>query len=106
MVRSSQFKFTELTHLEASLKCCKKPDLLSQMQQQYPLKIGPHFRPKQDQDPGRIRYQPFFDYMYGSSKQAVKKAAATGTMVAILVKAKNSRHSCQPSTSQASIGLQ
>ena len=51
----------------------QKPDLLSQMQQQYPLKIGPHFRPKQDQDPGRIRYQPFFDYMYGSSKQAVKK---------------------------------
>jgi hypothetical protein len=34
-------------------------------------------KPKQKEDPGRVRYEPFFKKMYGASAEAVKKNLTT-----------------------------
>lgn len=58
-------------------------DLEDQMWQRYP--VGEVFPkpPPVDFDPGRIRYEPFFEKLYGGSEQAVRK---TLTKVAWLPK--------------------
>lgn len=48
------------------------PDLQDQMAQNYP--VGEKYEvPSRNQDPGRIRYEPFFQKMYGASKAEVEK---------------------------------
>ena len=48
------------------------PDLEDQMSMKYP--IGRFYDvPSKNQDPGRIRYEPFFKKMYGNSKEEVKE---------------------------------
>lgn len=54
------------------------PDLEDQMSMTYPA--GPSFRPppQKNEDPGRVRYEPFFMKMYGNSA-----AAVSGKLVAV-----------------------
>lgn len=49
------------------------PSLKDQMSIKY-IKIinDPNYKPLLNEDPGRIRYEPFFKKMYGSSKEEVK----------------------------------
>lgn len=51
------------------------PTLFDQMTQSYPK--GRPEAPAENHDPGRIRYQPFFQKMYGSTKQVVQKNLVT-----------------------------
>jgi len=48
------------------------PDLQDQLQMVYP-KGRRYYIPEKNSDPGRIRYEPFFLKMYGSSPEAVRK---------------------------------
>jgi hypothetical protein len=50
------------------------PDLQDQMSVSYPT--GPIVVPSRGSDPGRIRYEPFFKKMYGSSPAEVEKNLA------------------------------
>jgi peptidoglycan L-alanyl-D-glutamate endopeptidase CwlK len=53
------------------------PDLEDQMAMQYPVGAGSDYRPPVHFDPGRVRYEPFFRKMYGSSEAQVKKNLVT-----------------------------
>jgi peptidoglycan L-alanyl-D-glutamate endopeptidase CwlK len=64
------------------------PDLADQMHQRYSEETSPDWRPATNDDPGRIRFEPFFRKMYGDTK---KKAASTLTTVRWLPKSANRR---------------
>lgn len=44
--------------------------LIDQLSQAYPLHFGEP--PARNQDPGRLRYEPFFDAMYGANEQEIR----------------------------------
>lgn len=54
----------------------KQPDLQDQMAQPYPLEADSS-PPDINEDPGRIRYEPFFRKMYGDSAKSVRKNLVT-----------------------------
>jgi len=49
-----------------------EPDLQDQMSIPYPAGAPATYRPERNSDPGRIRYEPFFRKMYGSSRAEVE----------------------------------
>lgn len=49
------------------------PDLEDQMSQRYTREDDPSWRPKPEDDPGRIRYEPFFRKLYGGDRRSVRK---------------------------------
>jgi peptidoglycan L-alanyl-D-glutamate endopeptidase CwlK len=55
------------------LTMINSPDLQDQFEQIYPA--GPEYEiPSKDQDPGRVRYQPFFMKIYGSTEEEVRES--------------------------------
>ncbi|HEQ71503.1 MAG TPA: M15 family peptidase [Spirochaetia bacterium] len=48
------------------------PDLQDQLSIPYPRHLAAGFRPWKNQDPGRIRYEPFFKKMYGATQKEVE----------------------------------
>jgi len=48
------------------------PDLYDQISMSYPRMFQMPVHPLKDADPGRIRYIPFFEKLYGSSEEEVK----------------------------------
>ena len=53
------------------------PDLEDQMSQAYSREDESSWRPSPGADPGRIRYQPFFQKLYGKDRSAVEKNVGT-----------------------------
>jgi len=53
------------------------PDLADQMQQRYSVETSLDWRPATNDDPGRIRFEPFFRKMYGDTKKKVSSSLAT-----------------------------
>ena len=49
------------------------PDLEDQMSLRYSREDETSWRPQQDDDPGRIRYEPFFRKLYGGDRRSVRK---------------------------------
>lgn len=49
-----------------------EPDLQDQMSLPYPAGAPADLRPSRNADPGRIRYEPFFRKMYGSTREEVE----------------------------------
>lgn len=54
-----------------------QPDLEDQMSMLYPAGSAAIDPPPRDFDPGRVRYEPFFRKMYGSSRREVEANLAT-----------------------------
>jgi len=48
-------------------------DIEDMMKQEYVVEINGDWKPEVDFEPGRIRYEPFFEKMYGNSQSSVTK---------------------------------